>query len=111
MPDLRLRRILLAAGLIGILFACAGVFQLATAQAAGAWNTGRWLLIIAWLILMPLFVSVISLRGRARRGARHRAEARKQEVDAEIARLRTREGIRAIGGGDPPPPPDAGAAS
>lgn len=105
MPDLKIRRLLLIAGLVGMVFACAGLTQLATAQNTDSWNGGRWLLLVAWLILMPLFIYVMGLRQAARRVARRRAQAKRQALDADVARLRTPEGIRAAGGGEPPPPP------
>jgi len=98
-----MRRLLVVAGLIGLLFACAGLVQIVGAHSISDWNGGRWLLFVAWLILTPMFLFVISLRSRTRRGARRRALERKQALDAEAARLRTPEGIRAIGGEEPPP--------
>ena len=83
------RKFLLIAGIIGLAFACVGLSQAVLAQSVADFTGARLPLIIAWLILMPLFVYTISLRGRARKGARQRALERKAALDAEAARLRT----------------------
>lgn len=105
MPDLRTRRLLLLAGLLGLLFACAGLVGVVQARTLADVGGPRLLLFGAWLILMPLFIYVMRLRGRARRMARALALERKQALDTEADRLRTPEGIRAIGGEDNPPVP------
>ncbi len=103
MPDVRTRKILLIAGIIGLVFACVGLSQAVFARSVGDLTGARPALIIAWLILMPLFGYMISLRGRARKSARQRALARKAALDAEAARLRTPDGVRAAGSAGAPP--------
>src|SRR3954471_17779081 len=61
-PELRQRRLLLLAGLVGLVFACAGLVQISAARNLADWNGGRWLLVVAWLILTPLFIYVMGLR-------------------------------------------------
>ncbi len=103
MPDVRTRKILLIAGIIGLAFACVGLSQAVFARTVADFTGARPALIIAWLILMPLFGYMISLRGRARKSARQRALARKAALDTEAARLRTADGVRAAGNGGAPP--------
>jgi hypothetical protein len=103
-PSVRTRQILLALALLGLILACAGMIVLI----GNNFTLGRILLIAASLILTPMFAYVISIRGRARRGARDRAIARKAELDAQMAAFVTPEGIRATADQpDPalPPPP------
>ena len=64
----------------------------------------RVLLLAALLLLLPVFIYMIRLRGGARRAARARAVAQRQALDAEAAALRTPEGIRAAGANPPPRP-------
>ena len=107
-PDVRTRKILLIAGIIGLVFACVGLSQAVFARTVADFAGARLPLIIAWLILMPLFGYMISLRGRARKSARQRALQRKAALDAEAARLRTPEGVRAAGdAGAPPAEPES----
>jgi hypothetical protein len=100
---MRLRRILLVVAVLGVLFACAGLVQTLTAANSTDIGNARPLLVVAWLILTPLFVYMMTLRGRARRVARDRALEEKRTLDAEVARLRTPEGIRAIAQAEEPP--------
>jgi apolipoprotein N-acyltransferase len=102
-PDVRTRKILLIAGIIGLAFACVGLSQAVFARTVADFTGARPALIIAWLILMPLFGYMISLRGRARKSARQRALARKAALDTEAARLRTADGVRAAGNGGATP--------
>ena len=106
MPDLAIRKRLLAIVVVGVVFACAGLGQVAFAQSRADWDGARLFLLIGWLILMPVFVYLMRLRGTARRTARERALARKQALEHEIAGLRTPEGIRAIGNAPPAGPTD-----
>jgi len=100
-----MRKVLLIATAVGVLFACAGLVGLVQARTFADWSGARWLLIIAWLILMPLFGYLVRLRGTARQASRRRALERKRALDAQAAVLRTPEGIRAAGGSENPPPP------
>src|SRR5689334_13908744 len=92
-PSMRLRQVLLGLALLGLVFACSGVAALFLSPRA--FTLGRWLLILSSLILTPLFAYVLSMRGSARRAARRRAIARKQELDAQLAQMVTPEAIRA----------------
>lgn len=107
-PSVRTRQILLALALLGLILACAGMIVLI----GNNFTLGRILLIAASLILTPMFGYVISIRGRARRGARDRAIARKAELDAQMTAFVTPEGIRATADQPdpallPPAPPTA----
>ncbi len=90
-PSLLMRQRLLILAVLGLVLACVGMIVLI----GNNFTLGRILLIGASLILTPLFAYVISMRGRARRGARTRAIARKAELDAEMVAFLTPEGIRA----------------
>lgn len=105
-PSLLMRQRLLILAVLGLVLACVGMIVLI----GNNFTLGRILLIGASLILTPLFAYVISMRGRARRGARTRAIARKAELDAQMAAFVTPEGIRATADQPDPallPPPDA----
>ena len=90
---MRLRQGLLALAVLGLVLACAGLAALFLSPRD--FTAGRWLLILSSLILTPLFAYVINMRGPARRAARRRAIARKQELDAQLAQFVTPESIRA----------------
>ena len=90
-PSLRARRLLIVFGALALACACAGLAVLI----GGDFALGRWLLLASSAILTPLFFYVTSLRGAARRAQRHRAEARKAELDTQLAEFVTPAAIRA----------------
>jgi type VI protein secretion system component VasK len=102
MPSLQTRRLLIVLVLLGVIFSCAGVVLYITAptfrdlEPRIGWVRG--LLIAAWLILVPIFIYMIRLRSRARRGQRRRLQERAAELDQQLSSLATPEGIRAVGG-------------
>jgi hypothetical protein len=100
-PSVTVRKWLLIAAALGIVLACGGMFQLVTASSVDAFNGGRLWLFVAWLLLMPLFVYMIRLRGKGKRAARDLA-AEQQTNESLRAELRTPEGVRRIGGATPP---------
>lgn len=101
MPSVTMRKWLLIAAALGIVLACGGLFQLVTAGNVNAFNGGRLWLFAAWLLLMPLFIYMIRLRGKGKRTARELA-AEQQANETTQADLRTPEGVRRIGGAAPP---------
>jgi len=92
-PSLQTRRLLLAVGALGLVSACVGLGVLI----GGDFTLGRWFVLASSLILTPLFIYVLSLRGSARRTQRRLAEARKAELDTELAAFVTPDAIRATG--------------
>lgn len=102
-----MRRLLLGVVALGLLVTCGGLAQAVTARSSDDFGAVRLWLLLALLLLLPVFIYMIRLRGGARRAARARAVAQRQALDAEAAVLRTPEGIRAAGADPPAPPPAA----
>jgi hypothetical protein len=107
MPDVRVRKLLLSVVALGLLLTCAGLAQAVTARSGDDFGSVRVLLLTALLLLLPVFVYMIRLRGGARRAARARAVAQRQALDSDAAALRTPEGVRAAGADPPAAPPAA----
>jgi hypothetical protein len=73
---------LLGVGTLGILAFCSGISFYMNSQFA----TARWLLVAANAMVLPLFVYLIVLRGRASAEYRRRARKRKAHEEAEAQR-------------------------
>lgn len=82
-------------GVVGTLVSCFGC----TLAFRNEMNAARAFLILAWLILVPLFLYLIVLRSRA--SAEYKRRLRRQEAQAqrELEALATVEGVLQAGGG------------
>ncbi|MGI8588952.1 MAG: hypothetical protein ACR2M0_14900 [Chloroflexia bacterium] len=79
MPDAKLRRLLLFAGAVGLLFACNGMAQIVSARSIADLGGARLWLLLSVLVLLPLFLYLLGLRRRGKR-------ATLQHVSADEAR-------------------------
>ncbi|HEX8218457.1 MAG TPA: hypothetical protein VF914_04490 [Chloroflexia bacterium] len=82
MPDAKTQRLLFVFGFVGVLMTCLGC-GLAFNNRIGAAQVA---LIVAWLILVPLFGYLISTRRRLKKVVR-RKEARQQEELSALGTL------------------------
>jgi uncharacterized membrane protein YfcA len=82
MPDAKTQRILFIAGFVGVMMSCLGC-GLAFNNQIGAAQVA---LIVAWLILVPLFAYLLSTRRRLKKVVR-RKEARQQEELSALGTL------------------------
>ncbi len=104
MPDVTRRKGMIALAVIGIVLACSGLTQLVLAHSLADFTGGRLWLVGAWLLLMPLLVYMLRLRGQGKRAARVVAQQQRAALDAETAALLTPDGIRRAGGVEPQEP-------
>ena len=103
-PDVTLRKRLIAVAVVGVLLACSGLTQIVLARNLADFNGARLWLLAAWLLLMPLFVYMMRLRGKGKRAARDLALQQKAQLDQDTAALLTPDGIRRAGGIEPQEP-------
>ena len=82
MPDAKTQRLLFVFGFVGVMMSCLGC-GLAFNNQIGAAQVA---LIVAWLILVPLFGYLISTRRRLKKVVRRR-EARQEEELAALGSL------------------------
>lgn len=82
MPTAKTQRILFLVGTSGVLFSCLGCGLLANNK----WLAGQIALVLAWLLLVPLFGYLISTRRRLKKVAKRR-EVRQQEELSALASL------------------------
>ncbi len=101
MPNVVLRKRLIALAGVGLLLACSGLTQIVLAHSLADFNGARLWLVAAWLLLMPLFVYMMRLRGQGKRAARTLALQQRAALDAATAELLTPDGIRRAGGVEP----------
>lgn len=104
MPDAGKQKWMIGFAVTGIVLACSGLTQIVLAHNLADFNGARWWLVAAWLLLMPLLVYMLRLRGRSRRAARTQAQQQRAALDAETAELLTPAGIRQAGGIEPQEP-------
>ncbi len=104
MSDVTRRKLMGAMAGAGILLACSGLTQLVLAHNLTDFNGARLWLVAAWLLLMPLLVYMLRLRGQGKRAARAMAQQQRAVLDAETATLLTPDGIRRAGGVEPQEP-------
>jgi cytochrome c biogenesis protein CcdA len=78
MPDARTQRLLFIIGFVGVMMSCFGC-GLAFNNQMGASQVA---LIIAWLILVPLFGYLISTRRRLKRVVRRKEVRQEEELTA-----------------------------
>jgi len=104
MPDATKRKLMGSMAGVGILLACSGLTQLVLAHSLADFNGARLWLVAAWLLLMPLLVYMLRLRGQGKRAARAVAQQQRATLDAETADLLTPDGIRRAGGIEPQEP-------
>ncbi|HYO50223.1 MAG TPA: hypothetical protein VEW94_10265 [Chloroflexia bacterium] len=92
MPNSRTQRYIGMIATIGVLLSCFGCGLAANNQI----NAATAFLVLAWLILVPIFGYLISVRRHTKRVVRKQDEQRKQELDAlaNIGSVMEDEGAR-----------------
>jgi hypothetical protein len=98
LPNPRTQRYIGMIAITGVLLSCFGCGLAANNQI----NAATAFLVLAWLILVPIFGYLISVRRRTKRVVRKQDEQRKQELDALAnigSVMGSDEGVRSQGSG------------
>jgi uncharacterized protein (DUF58 family) len=101
LPGPRTQRYLVWLGVLGTLTSCFGC----SLAAANQMNAARAFLVLAWLVLVPLFFYLLILRNRASAEQKRRLRKRAAQEQKELAALAAVDDILAAG---KEPPPGAG---